>query len=82
MVFQSQDEYNANSETVNFICRSTPALDLTSLQDDSQFVDLDDSESGDVVFTSQTDAKDNHSIGSETVSLTCRSTPTPHLTSP
>ena len=88
VVFASQvgmeDENDTGSETVCFICRSNLASPphLISLQDYTQFMDPEDTETGDAAFVTQADAEGGLSTDSETASPTCRSAPTPHLTFP
>ena len=68
-----------NSESVSLACRSTSALHLTSFQNDSQIMDLDDSETGHVTFASQRDAEDENHAGSN---IHPSLNPCPHLISP
>lgn len=70
----TEDDNNTDSETVNFIHRSTPASYPTSPQDDIQIADLDDTETGDVTFMAQTDAGSGHNTDLEIVSLIRHST--------
>lgn len=64
-----ENESDTGSEMVNFTYRSTPAPHLISLQDDSQFMDPDDTETEDVASASQTDASDGRTSKTELVSF-------------
>lgn len=78
VVFVSQvgaeDEHTPTADAADFVRRSTPSPYPISPRDNNRIMDLDDTETGDMVFTSQANL---HGIDSETVSLICCLTSVP-----
>ena len=73
---EAEGEHTIDSETASPVCNPTHLPHIYSPQDDNQIADLDDTDTGDIVFT----LRDEFNSESETVVFTCPSTSNPHLT--
>ena len=86
VIFASQadakDEDTIESETVSLTRHPAPTPHLTPPQDDNQIVDLDSTETEDVIFASQIGVVDDHSTVTGVVGAIRCSTPVSHFTSP